>query len=364
MAIYIGLIVYILALPAIVGIFCRDQDKKNKYVTILGMVAIFLLLALKADTVGIDIPGYKSIYEITANKAWGNYDYVYFENGYIFLMKVFNSIGASFQTFMVFVYALASLSMYIFIRKYSVDPSFSMIIFVCYQFLVFYISGVRQCLAMSLCLIAYIIFDKRKIPSYIMSFVVVYLASLVHESAIVFFAILIFAFIKSENINLFVYAGIIVASIIIRPFLWNIINTYFKEVDTETDITLGGNFIFVIAIALILFFINSKTNLIKVSFTEKELPSAIATNTATFTRVLFLGIAMMFAFSGNSLMRAAMYSYLVMIPALPNTIWKFDERMKIVLKLLFIFFFVWLFYTETLAPNQFDITPYKFFWQD
>ncbi len=362
MAIYIGLIVYILALPVIVGMCCKDQEKKNKYVTLLGMLAIFLLLALKGD-VGSDISGYLSQYEIAANKAWDDYEYVYFENGYIFLMKVFNAIGASFQWFMVCVYALACIAMYIFIRKYSKNPSLSMLIFICYDFFVFYISGVRQTLAMSICLIAYVIFEKRKFVPMVAAVGLTYLATLVHQSALVFFLAFILALIPMENINIVFYAGAIVASFFFKSVVWDIVNTYVKEVGEVQETSLGGNFILLIGVSLIMYLMNSKKNILGIKIRGVEIDVATNAQLVSMTRMMLASVSGLVLFSGHSMTRAVMYGMMFIIVGLPNTLEKFEYKIKVLLQLLFIAFFVALFYFETLEPNLLELVPYKFFWE-
>ena len=200
MAIYLLLIVFILLLPIIVN--SKKQDHKNKIITSVGMTAIFLILALKGD-VGSDISGYLEQYYISASKDWHNVDYVYFESGYIYLMKIFSKSGCSFQLYMAFVYALACFAMYLFIRKYSLNPTFSLLIFVCYMFFVFYISGVRQTIAMSLCILAFITLQKKKRTTFVISSLMILLSTTIHQSAIVFFGILLLQLIKNKRINIF-----------------------------------------------------------------------------------------------------------------------------------------------------------------
>lgn len=362
MGIYIGLIIYILLLPLLVTPFCKTAEKKRNAIAFLGMAAIFVILALKGD-VGSDISGYMEQYYISANKSWFDVNYIYFEPGYLVLTQIFSKVGASFQLFMVAVYALACSSMYSFIKKYSKNPMMSLIVFVGYQFFVFYISGVRQTIAMSLCLIAYMVFQKRKKSAYILSFLIVLLAISMHTSAIIFLLVLIFSFIKSKNINVFIWGGVLLASMLFRPFVWELVNRYFREVDVNTEITLGGNFIFLCGIAVMMYFINARSNILNINLKYSDITDEEDSNNVFYTRMLLFSMCVQILFSGNTLLRASMYPMLFIIPGLPSSTNKLEPKLKLIMDYAFVVFFIALFYFETLAPNQLEICPYVFFWE-
>lgn len=363
MAIYIGLIIFILALPILVTPFCQTVEKRRNAIAFWGMLAIFLILALKGETVGYDIAGYKEQYYISGQKSWLNVDYVYFEPGYITLTKIFAKLGISFQLFMAAVYALACSSMYFFIKKYSKNTMQSLLIFICYQFFVFYVSGVRQTIAMSLCMIAYMVFQRRTVKAYVWAFLITLLAMSMHTSAIAFFVVLIFSFVKSKKINIIGYVIAILASIVIRPYAWNIIDRFFRDVNVDTKITLGGNFIFLCGIAIFMYFVNARRNILNINLREMELDDEGEEQNVFFTKMLFVSIAFHVLFSGHSLLRSAMYQMLFIIPGLPNTTHRLNPKIRLIADYAIVVFFIALFYFETLEPSQLGICPYVFFWE-
>lgn len=156
MQIYLFLIAFLLITAFICKSLISDNEKAEKTILKIGILAIFLILSLKKETVGIDIIGYKEQYLISQFKSWGNVDYVYFETGYIQLMKLFSKAGISFQWFTVFIYALLCTALYFFIKTVSENVTMSLLIFICFQFFVFSISALRQTIAMSLCMLAYL----------------------------------------------------------------------------------------------------------------------------------------------------------------------------------------------------------------
>lgn len=363
MAVYIGLIIFVLALPVLITPFCHTAEKKRNKIAFWGMLIIFLILALKGETVGYDIAGYKEQYYLSGEKAWHDVSYVYFEPGYITLTKIFAKSGASFQLFMAVVYALACSSIYFFIKKCSKNPTLSLLIFICYSFFVFYISGVRQTIAMSLCLIAYMVFQRRTKVTYILSFLINWLAISMHTSAIIFLVVLIISFVRSKKINIVIWVGLILTSIVIRPLVWELVNRYLKEVNINTDMRLAGNFLFLCGIGLFMYFVNPRSHILHLNLKENDATEEEEEQNVFFTRMILLCICANLVLSGHTLLRAAMYPMLFTIPGLPNTIRRINSKAGFIVNYVIIIFFILLFYFETLKPGQLGITPYVFFWE-
>ena len=362
MGIYFGLIIFVLLLPIIVQPFCKTAEKRRHAIAFWGMLAIFLVLALKGD-VGSDISGYKQQYIISAGKAWNDIDYVYFEAGYITFMKIFSKQGVDFQIFMVIIYAIACTAMYLFVKKYSKNPMLSLIIFIGYQFFVFYISGVRQTLAMSLCLIAFMIFQKRKLWAYILSFGVVLLSTTLHQSAMIFFVVLLLGFIKSKKINILSYIIALVLSFLVRVFVWDFIDIYLRHLEEKVAITLGGSFVMLCGIAVFMYLTHARHNIFSIKLAENEVSENEAELNAFFTRAVLACLCANIILSGNSLLRAAMYLSIFIVPGLPNTTHRLNFKFRVLLEYAFVVFFVAVFYFETLAVNQLELLPYVFFWE-
>lgn len=362
MGIYLGLIAYILILPLIVSVFTKSPEKKRHAIAFWGMFAIFLLLALKGD-VGSDISGYRSQYYLSAEKAWTDIDYVYFEAGYITLTKIFSKLGFDFQFFMASVYALACWAMYQFIKRFSLNPTFSLIIFVCYQFFVFYISGVRQTIAMSLCIISFLKQQRSSKKSLLAAFLLICLAISIHKSAILYFVAFIFYHKKSEHINFTFYCAVLAASIVFRPLILLLVNLVIGRDYLTSEITLAGNFIMLVGLSIFMYCVHSKGNILKRRFSVRQVENLFSANSVFFTRTILLSLIANIVFSGSSLLRSAMYLTIFLIPGLPNTTYRLKGRMRLFVEFSFIVFFIVLFYHDTLSVNQLELCPYSFFWQ-
>lgn len=353
MAVYLGLLLFLMVLHLLVRSAVRDRRRQEAVLLALGLLAIFLLLALKKDTVGTDIPGYKAQYLLSAAVDWKDFDFVYFEKGYILLMKLFSKAGIPFGVFCAAIYGLLCRAYYRFLRRYSEHVILSLMMLVCYQFLVFHISGLRQTLAIAVCIYAFLALDDgRKIRSLLLTG----LAVTFHQSALIFFAVYVIAAGKGRRLKPQVSILLTAAVILLRPLLWGLVNRYFREVDPTTDIALGGNLIFLAGMAVFLLYTQAATAAI-------PSPGCIGSRQGFFAHMAFAALLGDLALSGSVLLRCNMYFTLFLLPGVPNAIARYDRRTRLVLELAFGGFLLILFYTQTLSINQFDLLPYRFFWQ-
>jgi hypothetical protein len=333
-----------------------DQQKREQTVLRIGMFLIFLLLALKKETVGVDIMGYMQEYEASAAVAWSNTSYVYFEWGYIQLMKLFSKMGLSFQVFTILIYAFSMYAYYRFIQRYSQNTTMSLLIFVCYQFLVFYISGLRQALAMAICICAFLLLDSqrgKKWQRVLGAFLVVWVAASIHQSAWLFLFVILITLVKPEQVHWAALSLVLIASVFMRPLVLRLINMLIGRVNLESGITLGGNFLFLLGLMLLCTLGNYQHG----QSQEEDRFLPIATN------AMIMAVIAQVLFSGSSLLRSSMYMTLFMIPGLPCALKRFERRLEITLTYFLSLFLIVLFLTDTLIPNQLGLCPYLFFWQ-
>ena len=165
--------------------FCKNKERKGTIFLKFVFLAIFLLCALRAPSVGRDLPGYESAFLFTKRVAWNDYTYIYFEPGYIFLMKVCVLVGMSFQSFIAITSAIILIPLYFYVKKYSQNPFLSILIYICYVFFEFNMTGIRQAIAMSIVLLGFLIFmNAKKLPR-IKLLLFILLASAFHSGALI-----------------------------------------------------------------------------------------------------------------------------------------------------------------------------------
>ena len=368
---YFGLIVFILIIPLIFAPI-KEKKKREQNILLLSIVAIFLFMAFKAPSVGRDIAGYKRMYESMRYLPWSNFDIYWMEWGYELLMMIFTHIfHASFQVFMMCVYAFDYFSYYVFIKRYSDDYLTSALIYICFTFLNFDMSAVRTTIAVAICLFA-IPYAEKKGSSNCLKFVLITLvAAQIHKSAyilvVVYFVIRIELTIKSSIF----YLGIPAALFLFKSQFYGIINTYFKSVE-ESSVSLGGNLlVYIITIALAIFTwqyykrydkFNSK-NAVSGGNISKEVGSYIKSSSLG-VRMIYTGVVIQLFSSGTILSRMAQYFQIFIIILLPNIVNRIDPKSRVVIKFALYVLAIAYFVKFSLLDNMLDIVPYQVFWSE
>ena len=135
MGVYIFQLIFLLGSSAVVN-NCSglDKAKKHKMILAINIFLMWILCVLKKYTVGIDVAGYKRVYEASASWPWFAFSNVYYEYGYTALMQLFSKNGADFQIFNLFVYTIIYVPIFVFFNRYSKQPTMSLLVFICYQF--------------------------------------------------------------------------------------------------------------------------------------------------------------------------------------------------------------------------------------
>ncbi|MEH7159009.1 EpsG family protein [Neobacillus drentensis] len=337
---------------------------------LFGTISMYAISALKKDTVGIDTLGYKRVYESASQYSWGDFNYVYFEPGYILLMKIFSQIGLSFQLFSAIIYAFIYLSFYQFVKRYSKDVTLSLLIYICYIFFVFNISGIRNAISIAICLYSFRLLEKSGVKSFIGFTLVVLIAYFFHNSAIIFFLVY---YIMKAKITPFAALGYIGGSlglVIFRNYIYSFINTFIHGMGQPGEISIGGNIILLIGILIFslisLYFINKTQvkNSKRLNYTQ------IGSNsTSPFDismgclKLLYVAIVVLLMTGQDDLSRSAMYLQVFIIILLPNILQLFEIKSRILLKGLLVSFLIIFFYVTVLSVRQYDIVPYYFIWQ-
>ena len=367
MTIYIVFLIFILAI-AFFYYYVKPKNKKNelRFLNIV-WIAMFLLCALRASSVGRDLPGYENVYNYSFNCAWGDFEYVYFENGYILLMKVCSkALNMSFRQFLAFVTAVIMFPIYIYIRKYSSNYFLSTIVYVGYIFFEFNMTGLRQAIAASIVLVAYMVYISAKQYNVFYYTAIVILAAQFHKAAWICLVFLIFIIIRNLKVYIAAASCFSVALIFARGAIMSIIKDFFEKetMNSDASVYFGLNAIF--TLALIVLFLLSYYNLIhsnkfgSLSESDKLL---VKRKNEINLKLFTLAIPITILFGADTAARSYMMFSQTIIIQLPNAIDSWNMKDKAIMKKVFVVFFIIFFFTNTLLPNNFDIVPYYFFWQ-
>lgn len=336
----------------------------------LGILFVFVILALKKSTVGIDMPGYERNYYICSLMPWDDYDWAYFEPGYMLLMKVSSKLlGLDFHSFCVIVYLFIMLSLYFFLKKYSERPCFSLLIYVCYTFFAFNVSGLRNSIAIGIVQIGLTLLHEDSRKSVFAFFVCVALAAQVHTSAwiaLLYLALVKFRFTKIHVVALFTVG---LSAIALRSTLYSLLASTVRDFGTAPSMAPGGNILTLVALLLfsgISIFIIQNRKSFGMSKEPADGASLICEAQLKYLALsfaaVFLGVVLLLMTAESVLSRAAMYLIIFSLILLPNVLAHYDKSSRIAVLiglsvLLFAFF-----YHTSLVNNSLDLVPYSFFW--
>ena len=145
------------------------NNKKTQNVTIcLFFVLYFLLLALRSNSIGIDLTAYNSMYQKMGGESWETLATTYDEKGYAFLCKLFYSVGASFHFFVAMVAIIEILPLLCLYKNECEDSVLSIAIFIIIGIFPMLFSGLRQAIAIALGAWAFVFTKKKKIIPFIL----------------------------------------------------------------------------------------------------------------------------------------------------------------------------------------------------
>jgi uncharacterized integral membrane protein len=323
---------------------------KKIYCVILGFI-LFLIAALRSTSVGNDSGQYAwHFYHLQQLDFQGIIDYYQSELGFYFLVKVLTFISSNHQIMFTFIGALYAYSISRFIYKYSKDPMVSFIMLIPMMYFAFSLTGLRQTFAISILLISIDYIIERRLIKYLL---IVFLASLFHQSALLFAPAYI---IKNREITfkkILLYLAFIPVVYFLRPFIIATVQYFlYSSYNIDLSQSAGGwTTLFVYILILI-------TSIIFKSQLEKE-----DVNYSLFFSMMYAGtLIQMFVPLEPNIFRVNMYyniASIILIPAILKT--QKDKVSKLIAYTIFFVLMGVQYYMFTF--NAAGVQPYKFFWQ-
>lgn len=366
LTIYVGLLVLTFLAMIIDHSTIMASNTKKRSNVLLGIifVSIFLICVLRSSSVGRDIVGYKDAFEMTKNVPFSDFDYIYFENGYVFFMKICVAMKINFQCFLVVAYLIILFPIFIFIEKFSADKTFSALIYICYIIFEFDLTGLRQAIATSIILFAFVILMKKKKNRILWYILLIVIAMQFHKSAAICLAIIPLMLIKDIKWCSIVVVAATIVSLTLRSTLFPFIKQLFDKDSFNTNATLhiGANVIFMVVMAIYFLYVLNIGE--KESGSNREFYDGIfVENNKLLFKMFLLGILLALFFGNETSARSFMFFAQSLIVLLPNTMVYLEKKSSMILRTLCTAFFIYFFITNTLIANNFDIVPYKFYWQ-
>lgn len=330
----------------------KFNDKvKQKFLLWCGLF-MFVIIAFRHKEVGSnDSQNYFNNWELLSGLTFDGLKSFMrdssFEKGYLLFVWIFSHIFPEGQFVFIISALIFTVSVCRFIYINSEDPELSFVMFICLGLYSFMVQGLRQAIAMCICLFAIEFCKKRKFIPFIL---LVLLASTFHTSAIVFFVVY---FIYGFTMNVRTAVAALGISGILIAFSGPIaaIGNIVFEREYENEVETGG-FVAVAIYAIIL--------LVAIVFSGKRRKEK---NYSFFIFTTFLGaIFYLMRYTGVQVAeRISFYFMFGQLIALPNAITRFDKHVSFIIKCVVIALSFALF-TYRLSGD--GLVAYRFFWQE
>lgn len=338
-----------------------DKKNENEKIAFMVFLFIFLLFALRHPSMGNDLHylsdnGYLGSFDILNSYSWKKIlqiqKYMNYERGYIILNKVIGSVWKNKQFFIAVIAFLSLFPVYIFIKDNSESVILSYIVFFGTPVFLMYYSGLRQIIAIGICLYSIILIKKRKLIWFIL---LVLFATLFHSSAWVFFvAYPLFYYKPSKKIR---WLSVVILGIIyaFRAKLFPFLSAFIKE---NAEVQDTGAFTLYVVFVLIY--------IVCILFSNQDERCREELNIDGFLNLFYIAcVVQSFAGLSNIAMRVGYYFAIVLIVLLPNVIKTTSVRgnQMVISGVVTISFALFGLYS---LKNTFwaNAVPYYFFWQN
>ena len=231
-----------------------QRNNYRNYILICGALILFLT-ATRGLRVGADTIQYVYKYRALQNydtfreyydQYMSDYDFLSSEAGFYFTMWLFGRVFKDGQMAIIISSTLITVATCSFIYRNSKDVPLSLTIYICLGLFTFNMSGMRQAMAMSICLFAYEFAKNKKLIPFVLT---VLLAMLYHKTAMCFFPMFFLPRLKN---NLGSWLFYILGLVICLLFVDQIIAGYYEisgEDYSDNDAATGGG-LFVIMLYL------------------------------------------------------------------------------------------------------------------
>ena len=196
-----------------------NKSQKRIYMVLCFLSVLFFVGLRSINTGSIDTQTYCRMFD-TASSTSGFIDfltireisieeYLYKEGNFYLLVWLISRFTDNEQIFLVVIAAIMTVCVFRFMSKHSEDFMLSCIIYICLGSMTFAMNGMRQALAMSICLLAYDFAVKKKIVPFLL---IVLLAMTFHVSAFIFLlAYPLSNFSKLHLVPLLIGGGLFIA---------------------------------------------------------------------------------------------------------------------------------------------------------
>lgn len=316
----------------------------------IAIYTLFIIMSMRALSVGSDTRQYEVIFQM-ANEFdltdWNSY----IELGFLFLNKIIYSFTRNFRVALVIYSILSLIGPAYIVRKYSLNPFYSLFLFLTMGFLASDLSGIRTAIALSILCFAFDFALKREFWKYL---IVIIAATLFHRTALAF--LLVYPLMRRKMTLAHVafhIVGTILVYMLRRPIMNFVVGiSYFNKYAQFVMNTQASGYAFVIlAVFLIMYFCGQKYR------NEEEEHSD-----AYYNMILIAFTFQVLASINTNMMRLTNLFYFYAVILIPNVMKRMNSRSS---KALLCIFFTVLMMIQYMYKyhRAYGVGDYMFYWQ-
>ncbi len=351
----------------------RGQSKIKLWI---GGLILFVLMGFKNSSVGNDTPNYIELFNRLKRMSSVIDPTSRFEKGYQVYNKLLGHFFDNYQVLFIITAAICIGCMLYGISKNSKNWMYSLFLLIGFRFYYFFLSGLRQGIAVSIVFVAYTFLEKKKVIPYI---ALIVLATTFHFSAFIF----IFAWplskmkVNQESVTKLL-GGICIIYVFFGPlFSWALskLPVYYSGylLTDATSTNNVANFIGAIIPGIFLLFAYSINYVRRTNYTNTLLMEEYGveeyslSNSNPDMQIFFMLIAGGLSFvatRASILDRMVQYYWIFSICTIPNMIFSIEDDRKRTVWFLVISVFVMAYNVILLIyrPEWNTVVPYKFCW--
>lgn len=355
MAIYVILVLFIIFMYPILKKFTKNY---KKWYCIL--CSIFLIIVIGLRNIELGQGDTKNVYKVIFNHFlhfdWQqSMKYINSQDveiGFYGMMKIYTCFSSNFQAFLFIIGVPYIVAVSTLIYKYSKLPQMSYFLFLALNYFALSFTLLRHVLAMAFLIYAFLALMNGKRVKFI---IFVFLASLFHTTALIFFIVYPFSKLKFNLKQIFL---LILFLLLIFLFGNNILNFVFSILNdghySQYKISSGDNIgFFIINLCLMLFSILYLKKYNIENYKESQF----------LFNFQFLTLCMSaFILTIGEAFRISTYFGIFGIVLVPNCLClEKNQRLKIIIYILFLSLLVLYFFLFT--SKNMGIYPYRFYWK-
>ncbi len=249
-------------------------------------------------------------------------EFIFSETGFYFFAWLLTRVTSEGQMLVLVSSAFITFAACRFIYKNVKDVPTGLLIYVCLGLFTFNMSGMRQAMAMSVCILGYEFVKKRKFIRFILT---ILLAMQFHKTAICFAPVYFLPMLKEGKFNTVLYLAAMGVFLLAMDWFIETYNAFTgEEYEINNEASGGGFTVILIYIATI-----SLALLMHKCLKKREIQSAFYGVIAGFTTYIAR------FFSTQIMERISYYFFYFTLLLIPNIFDELDEKERQTVKIIF-----------------------------